>query len=204
MLNDSNLPKYFWADAISTATHVINRVLIRPILRKTPYEIFKGRKPNIAYFRVFGCKCFVLNNGKEHLGKFDSKADEGIFLGYSQTSKTYRIYNKRTKTIEESVHVKFDEMISKNLNSIPLDDEPIDEIIESEPKELNEVVPHVDNDYIEPIREEDLPKEGKLNRNHPIDNVIGDITRGVATRGSLKHFCNFTAFVSQIEPKNVK
>ena len=204
MLNDSNLPKYFWADAISTATHVINRVLIRPILRKTPYEIFRGRKPNIAYFRVFGCKCFVLNNGKEHLGKFDSKADEGIFLGYSQTSKAYRIYNKRTKTIEESVHVKFDEMISKNLNSKPLDDEPIDEIIESEPKELNEVVPHVDNDYIEPIREEDLPKEWKLNRNHPIDNVIGDITRGVATRGSLKHFCNFTAFVSQIEPKNVK
>lgn len=75
MIKDSNLPKYFWADAISTTTHVVNRVLIRPLLRKTPYELYKGRKPNISYFRVFGCKCFVLNNGKEHLRKFDPKAN---------------------------------------------------------------------------------------------------------------------------------
>ena len=83
MLNDMDLPKYFWADAVNTACHVMNRVLIRPILKKTPYELFNGRKPNISYLHVFGCKCFVLNNGKENLGKFDAKADEGIFLGYS-------------------------------------------------------------------------------------------------------------------------
>ena len=83
MLNDMDLPKYFWADVVSTACYVMNRVLIRPILKKTPYELFKGRKPNISYFHIFGCKCFVLNNEKENLGKFDAKADEGIFLGYS-------------------------------------------------------------------------------------------------------------------------
>jgi hypothetical protein len=71
------------ADAFSIACYVINRVLIRPILKKTPYEIFKGRKPNISHFHVFGSKCFVLNNGKDNLGKFDAKANEGIFLGYS-------------------------------------------------------------------------------------------------------------------------
>ena len=58
----------------------MNRALIRPILKKTPYELFNNRKPNIAHLHVFGCKCFVLNNGKESLGKFDAKADEGISL----------------------------------------------------------------------------------------------------------------------------
>jgi len=98
----------------------MNRVLIRPILKKTPYELFNGRKPNINHLRVFGCSCFVLNNGKENLGKFDEKADLGIFIGYSLTSHAYKIYNKRLMTVEESVHVVIDEVdrrsiqISKN------------------------------------------------------------------------------------------
>jgi len=52
------------------------------------------KKPNVSYFKAFGCKCFILNNGKSNLGKFDSKVDEGIFLGYSLTGKAYRVYNK--------------------------------------------------------------------------------------------------------------
>jgi len=55
-------------------------VLIRPILKKILYELFKGRKLNISHLKVFGCKCFILNNGKDNLGKFDSKVDPGIFL----------------------------------------------------------------------------------------------------------------------------
>jgi len=82
LLNETELPKYFWADAISTTCYVLNRVLIRQILKKTPYELFKGRKPNASHIKGFGCKCFILNNGKDNLGKFDSKADEGIFFGY--------------------------------------------------------------------------------------------------------------------------
>ncbi|OAY43379.2 hypothetical protein MANES_08G063666v8 [Manihot esculenta] len=65
-------------------------------------------KPRVSYFRVFGCKCFILNN-KDNLGKFDSKTDEGIFLGYSISSKSYRVFNKRTLIVEESMHVVFDE-----------------------------------------------------------------------------------------------
>ena len=57
--------------------------MIRPILKKTPYEIWKGRKPNISHFCAFGCKCFVLNNNKDNLEKFDAKLDEAIFLDYS-------------------------------------------------------------------------------------------------------------------------
>jgi len=109
MLNKTGLPKYFWADVVSTACYVINRVLIRPILKQAPYELFRGRKPNLSHLKVFGCKCFILNNGKDNLGKFDFKSDKGIFLGYSQHGHAYRVYNKRTMLVEESVHVNFDE-----------------------------------------------------------------------------------------------
>jgi len=60
-------------------------------LKKNPYELYKGRKPNISHLRVFGCKCFILKNGKDSLEKFDAKADEAIFLGYSLHSKAYRV-----------------------------------------------------------------------------------------------------------------
>ena len=109
MLCESNLPRYFWAEAINTACYILNRALIRQFLKKTPYELWKGRKPNIAYFHIFGCRCFVLNNGKEKLGKFDAKSDEAILLGYSSTSKAFRVFNKRTLVVEESIHVVFDE-----------------------------------------------------------------------------------------------
>ena len=109
LLNDSSLLKYFWPDAVNTACYVLNRVLVRPILKKTPYELYKGRKPNISHFKVFGCKCFVLNNDKDNIGKFDAKVDDDIFIGYSSHSHAYRIYNKCTMTVEESVHVVFDE-----------------------------------------------------------------------------------------------
>ena len=77
MLSEYSLPKYFWADVVNTSCYVMNKVLIRPILKKTPYELFNGRKPNINDLIVFGCNYFVLNNGKENLGKFDEKADHG-------------------------------------------------------------------------------------------------------------------------------
>ena len=109
MLISSGLAKNLWAEAVSTACYILNRALIRPILNKTPYELFKGRKPNNMHFRVFGSKCFVHNNGKDNLGKFDARSDEAVFLGYSSHSKAYKVFNKRTLNTEESVHVIFDE-----------------------------------------------------------------------------------------------
>jgi len=95
--------------AVGTTSYVLNRVTIRPPLKLTPYEIYKGRKPNISHLKVFGYKCFVLNNGKESLDNFDAKAKEGLFLGYSSTSKACRFFNKNLLKIEELVHVVFDE-----------------------------------------------------------------------------------------------
>ena len=99
MLNEYSLPSYFWAEAINTSCYISNRVLKRPFLNKTPYELWNGKTPNISYFRVFGCKCHILNT-KDYLGKFAFKTDEGIFLGYSTSSKAYRILNKGTLIIE--------------------------------------------------------------------------------------------------------
>jgi len=204
LLNETSLPKYFWAEAVNTACYIINRALIRPILKKTPHELFNGRKPNISHLHVFGCKCFVLNNGKENLGKFDAKSDEGIFLGYSLHSKAYRIYNKRTMTIEESIHVSFDES-----NAISPRKDILDDIVESleqmhiygqdtkgKGKGSNEDPP------VEAKSNDELPREWKASRDYPLDNIIGDISKGVTTRHSLKDLCNNIAFVSMIEPKN--
>ena len=98
------------AEAINTACYVLNRVSLRSILKKTPYELWKDRKPNISYFKVFGCKYFILNT-KDNLGKFDAKTDIGVFLGYSSTRKAYRVFNKWTLLVEESMHVIFDETL---------------------------------------------------------------------------------------------
>ena len=73
MLCENNLPRYFWDEAVNTSCYILNRALIHPILKKTPYELWNDRKPNISYFRAFGCVCYVHNNGKDNLGKFDSK-----------------------------------------------------------------------------------------------------------------------------------
>jgi len=63
----------------------------------------------MSHLRVFGCKCFILNNGKDNLGKFDPKSDEGIPIGYAINGDAYTVYNKRLLTVEESMHVVFDE-----------------------------------------------------------------------------------------------
>ena len=75
---------------------------------KTSFEIYHLRKPNVSYLKVFGCKCFVLNT-QDNLGKFDTKTFEAIYFGYSSTSKAYRVFNKSSHTIKESMHVKFEE-----------------------------------------------------------------------------------------------
>ena len=69
-----------------------------------------GKTLNLAYliFHIFGCYCYILNN-KEKLGKFDPKSDKAIILGYSTTSKGYRVYNLKIQTVEISMHVIFDE-----------------------------------------------------------------------------------------------
>ena len=98
MLAEFKSPLNFWAEAISTVCHSSNRHYFRKGLNKTPYEILTDNKPNISYFRVFGCKCFYLIKGCR-LTKFESKTLEGTFVGYGAESHTYRIYDKASRVI---------------------------------------------------------------------------------------------------------
>ncbi|KAH9648550.1 Integrase catalytic domain-containing protein [Citrus sinensis] len=210
MLNENALPKYFWAEAVNTACYVLNRVLIRPNLNKTPYELWKDRKPNIGYFKVFGCKCFVLNT-KDNLGKFDPKSDVGIFLGYSNSSKAYRVYNKRTLVVEESMHVTFDESNPSSTEKVVVDDDAGEQEQEEEASNDNqEDAPHgiQEEHHEEPNVEQNegtsqtLPKEWRYVSSHPKDVILGDPLRDITTRSSLRNTCEHNAFISQIEPKS--
>jgi hypothetical protein len=104
MIHSKNLAQHFWGEAVNTTCHIINRVYLRLETNKTPYEIWRGKKPTVKYFRTFGSKCYILRD-KENLGKFDPKSDEGIFLGYSTDSHAYRVFNKRTETVMKSINV---------------------------------------------------------------------------------------------------
>jgi len=207
MLNENSLPKYFWADAVNTTCYVLNRVLIRPILKKTPYELFKGRRPVLSHLKLFGHKCFILNNGKEKLGKFDAKADEGVFLGYAIQSHAYGVYYKRLMTVEESMHVVFDEtnlklqdQVSKNADEDDLLQEK--NYVAKKQFAIEKQSIEKEKQSTEKATNNNLPKDWIEPRGLSNDNIIGDIKQGVSTRCRLV-FCAHVAFVSQIEPKTV-
>ncbi|GJT08937.1 putative ribonuclease H-like domain-containing protein [Tanacetum coccineum] len=106
MLADAKLPVTFWTEAVNTACYVQNRVLVIKTHSKTPYELFNGRAHAIGFLRPFGGHVMILNT-LDHLGMFDAKGDEGFFVGYSLSSKAFRVYNKRTRHIEENLHIDF-------------------------------------------------------------------------------------------------
>ena len=85
MLLNKQIPQKFWGEVVNTSFHIGNRIFFQVGMKKIVYEIWNGKKPRVKYFRVFGSKCYILNDW-ENLGKFDAKSDEGIFLGYSITS----------------------------------------------------------------------------------------------------------------------
>ncbi|GJY41204.1 retrovirus-related pol polyprotein from transposon TNT 1-94 [Tanacetum coccineum] len=111
MLIFSKLPAFIWAEAISIACFTQNRSLVHTRYNKTPYELIKGRKPNVQYFHVFGSLCYPTND-RDDLGKMKPKADIDIFVGYYESSRGFRIYNRRTNKIMKTIHVKFDELIA--------------------------------------------------------------------------------------------
>lgn len=108
MLHVKNLSYYFLAEAMNTSHHIHNRVTIRSRTKATRYELWKWRKPNVKYFHVFGSRYYILVD-HEQRKKMDPKSDEGTFLGYSTNSRVYKVYNKHTKTMVESINVIIDD-----------------------------------------------------------------------------------------------
>ncbi|GJV27873.1 retrovirus-related pol polyprotein from transposon TNT 1-94 [Tanacetum coccineum] len=110
MLSESVFSKQYWTEAVATACYTQNRSTIMKRHLKTPYEIFRKRIPNINFLLVFGCPIYIYNH-KDHLEKFDEKADDGYLLGYSLVSKAFKIFYTRRQQTEETYHSIFDESL---------------------------------------------------------------------------------------------
>ncbi|GKA63861.1 retrovirus-related pol polyprotein from transposon TNT 1-94 [Tanacetum coccineum] len=109
MLIYAKAPLFLWAEAVATTCYTQNRSMIRRRHGKTPYELLHDKPPDLSYLHVFGALCYPTNDS-ENLGKLQPKADIGIFIGYAPTKKAFRIYNRCTRRIIETIHVDFDEL----------------------------------------------------------------------------------------------
>ena len=116
MLHNKKLPKSFWGEAVNIACHTLNWVYFRPDSKKTPYELWRGKKSVVKYFRIFGSDCYILRD-RENLEKFDAKSEKGYFLGYSSTSRAYKVYNLRTKIVMESSNVVINDEVCSEAQS---------------------------------------------------------------------------------------
>jgi hypothetical protein len=108
MIIDSNLIDIFWTHVVHTTVHIQNRVMLRNNTNKNPYDLWKGRPANVKHFRVFGSKCYIKREDGR-LGKFDSRVDKGILVGYSSTRKAYKCYNLRLNKVVKNINITIDE-----------------------------------------------------------------------------------------------
>src|SRR3954468_353466 len=131
MLDEYKTPIRFWAEAINTACHIINKVYLHKFMNKTSHELITVNKPNVPYLRVFGSPCFIRD--MNHSSKFAPKAHEGFLLGYGSNCHTYRVYNSHFGKVEETVNVRFYETNGSQKEHLPhdLDEPPLDEVIRS-------------------------------------------------------------------------
>ncbi|GKD20017.1 retrovirus-related pol polyprotein from transposon TNT 1-94, partial [Tanacetum coccineum] len=109
MLLFSHAPLFLWDEVIATACYTQNRSIIHRRFKKTPYELINGRKSDISFLHVFEALCYPKND-REDIGKLGAKGDIGFFIGYYANSCSYRVYNRRTKKIIETMNVTFDEL----------------------------------------------------------------------------------------------
>nr|GEZ79500.1 retrovirus-related Pol polyprotein from transposon TNT 1-94 [Tanacetum cinerariifolium] len=159
MLTFANLPLFLWAEAIATACFTQNRLIIHKRFDKIPYELMNKRTPNIKFFHVFGCRCYILND-YEDVGKLKAKGDIRVFIGYSKESAAFRIYNKQTCKIYESVIVNFDEISEmafkqlslepglSNLNKTGKSSNPsVSRVLETSKKDLEDLFQKIYDEY---------------------------------------------------------
>nr|GEY37629.1 integrase, catalytic region, zinc finger, CCHC-type, peptidase aspartic, catalytic [Tanacetum cinerariifolium] len=109
MLSAAKVPLFFWAKAIATSCFTQNRSLVIPRHEKTHYHIINDRKPSVKFFYIFSSLCYIVRDG-ENFDKMKEKGDACIFVGYSTQSRAYKVFNKRTRVIVETIHVNFDEL----------------------------------------------------------------------------------------------
>ena len=192
MLNEYELSNILWPQAVHTVVHILNRSLLRSNSNNTPYQLWKGRPTSVKHFRIFHSKCYIKRVDK-NMGKLDSRTDEGILVGCSCSRKAYKCYNFRLKKTVEAIDVKFDES-SFFKSKTEKKDHQIYEICDKLKKEEEssgiEETKSVKNENLIPtLLQGSTPSKtpGKrIQRNHPEEQIIGDINAGVETRSKRK------------------
>ena len=106
LLFEKDLPKKFWAEAVNTAVFLLNRLSTRALQNKTPYEAWHGYKPSLQNLKIFGCLCFTYVP-QVRRDKLDKKAEAGIFVGYINVRKGYRVFQPQTEKEIVSRDIKF-------------------------------------------------------------------------------------------------
>nr|GFA77690.1 hypothetical protein [Tanacetum cinerariifolium] len=199
------------AEAIATACYTQNRSIIHLHFNKTPYELIQGRKPDISYLHVFGALCYPKND-REDIGKLGAKGDIGLFIGYFANFVAYRVYNRRTKKIMETMNVTFDELsvMAFEQNSSRLAGLEGDLFVNPFATPSTESVVS-STQYVNPSNMHTFyqlyPHNYQWTKDHPLDQVIGEPSRPVLTRNQLKtdgDMCIYALIVSFMEPKSVK
>lgn len=210
MLNAANLAKHFWAEAIGTTCYTLNRVYLIPSTSTTPYELWKGKKPNVSHLRIFGSICYIYKD-RDLVGKFDARSDIGTFLGYSLNSRAYRVYNHRTKIVMESINVVIDDCKTYE----PFD-ECVDIIVPQSSSNVKEAstIDHSDIDIQDHIAttvetsntssQVQHPGAKQVQRDHQVTDIIGDLNVQRMTRSQkaqLTEEISYLCYVSHLEPK---
>nr|GEU73147.1 hypothetical protein [Tanacetum cinerariifolium] len=207
---------FLWAEAVATTCYTQNRSIIRLRHGKTPYELLRNKLHDLSFLHVFGALCYPTNNS-ENLGKLQPKADIGIFIGYAPTKKAFRIYNRRTRRIVETIHVDFDELTtvtSKQSSSGPtLNKMTPATIIQAESTgppsstTVDQDAPSPRNDSLNGVPIPEVTSAQSSSTDHPLDNIIGQLSRLVSTRLQLYEqalYCYYDAFLTSVEPKTYK
>nr|GEW07321.1 retrovirus-related Pol polyprotein from transposon TNT 1-94 [Tanacetum cinerariifolium] len=189
MLADFKFPTTFWAEAVSIACYVQNKVLVVKPHTKTLYKLFHGRTPTLSFMRPFRCLVTILNT-IDHLGKFDGKADEGFFVEYSLNSKSFIVFNSRRRIVEKNLHIKFSESSPNVVGSGPywlLDIDALTRIINYEPCS-NDDGKKVDDDPIKENECKNQEKEYTVNNTNNVNNVgnVNTISSTINTAGTKR------------------
>ncbi|GJS11629.1 retrovirus-related pol polyprotein from transposon TNT 1-94 [Tanacetum coccineum] len=219
MLSAAKVPLFFWAEAIATACFTQNRSLVIPRHEKTPYHIINARKPSVKFFHIFGSLCYIVRDG-ENLDKMKEKGDACIFVGYSTQSKAYRVFNKRTRMIVETIHVNFDELPQMASDHVSSDPDPPPLNIHSTHQTLTQV-PTVtapeniiqaetnienaqfDKDEFINIFSTPVQEQGETSSRHVVRSNMHTFYQTPSLRTTVE-MCMFALTVSQTEPKNIK
>lgn len=173
LLIQAGLPTSFWAEAIATANFIRNRCPSKSLEGKTPHEVWHGSKPNVSGLKEFGCRVFVLDRISRK-GKFENKTKNGVFLGYSEQSKAYRVWIPSEHKVETTRDVKFLEDTSP-LTVIVTESPPGSIEVSKEPLETSHESSTLDPSSTSiQTSSEDLIKEEDMESIHSQEESIGD------------------------------